>query len=634
METRITSVWTQIALIVLLVLALRLPFLNEAIQGDDIDYLYGAEHAQIEPLHPYHTRYVFLGDMVEMRGHPHPPLNVWFLAGLLAIFGDVREVPFHASYILFSLIAAVSALYLARRFSPHPLLATVLFLVTPAFVVNGTSLESDLPFIAFWLAAAALFVYAVDRKSLLALGLACLAMALAALTAYQAVALVPILFLYAWKRARRVFYLALLTPVFVIALFQIFERISAGSLPASVLAGYMQTYGFQAGEQKLKSAVALTGHLGWIVFPILTFAAFGRRVAILAVVALLAAAYDHNPIFWISIAAGAAVLIWSVEHWRDFLAQWILIFFAGAVVIFFAGSARYLLPLAVPVAILVTKQLSSKWLYVGIALELVLSLALAVVNYKQWGAYRDYAHSLTQTAQTKRVWVDGEWGLRYYLESEGALPLQRTQVIRPGDVVVSSQLQSFKFNTGGGTLAPLSEIGVTSRIPLRIVALNSHSAYSSAGIGLRPFDISNGPIDFVRADIVVERKPTLEYLPMNAPESAQQIIGGVYDLEQNKWRWTSANAVLLLKSPAQATPIKVDLYIPDQSPARTIRLLVNDRPLSEVHYDRPGSYTITTDAVSPEGSSATLTIAVDKTFSVPGDPRQLGIILTEAGFEK
>lgn len=194
METRITSVWTQIALIVLLVLALRLPFLNEAIQGDDIDYLYGAEHAQIEPLHPYHTRYVFLGDMVEMRGHPHPPLNVWFLAGLLAIFGDVREVPFHASYILFSLIAAVSALYLARRFSPHPLLATVLFLVTPAFVVNGTSLESDLPFIAFWLAAAALFVYAVDRKSLLALGLACLAMALAALTAYQAVALVPILF--------------------------------------------------------------------------------------------------------------------------------------------------------------------------------------------------------------------------------------------------------------------------------------------------------------------------------------------------------------------------------------------------------------------------------------------------------
>jgi len=634
LETRITSVWTQIALIVLVVLALRLPFLNEAIQGDDVDYLYGAEHAQIEPLHPYHTRYVFLGDMVEMRGHPHPPLDVWYLAGLLALFGDVREIPFHAAYILFSLIAGVSALYLARRFCPYPVLATVLFLVTPAFVVNGTSLESDLPFVAFWLAAVAMFVHAVDRKSLFTMGLSCVAMALAALTAYQAVVLVPILFLYAWKRAGRVFYIALLTPVFVIALFQIFERISAGSLPASILEGYMQSYGFQAGAQKLKSAVALAGHLGWIVFPILTFAAFGRRIAILGVVALLAGVYDHNPIFWVSIAAGASVLIWSVEHGHDFLAQWILIFFAGAVVIFFAGSARYLLPLAVPVAILVTKQLSPRWLYAGIALELVLSLALAVVNYKQWGAYREYARSLAQDAQTKRVWVDGEWGLRYYLESEGALPLQRNQVVRPGDVVVSSQLQSFKFNTGGGTLAPLSEIGVTSRIPLRIVALNSRSAYSSAGLGLRPFDISRGPIDFVRADIVVERKPTLEHLPMNAPEGAQQIISGVYELEENKWRWTSGNAVLLLKSPGQPTPIKVDLYIPDQSPARTIRLFVDDRPLSEVHYDRPGAYAITTDPVTPLGSSTTLTIAIDKTFSVAGDPRQLGIILTGAGFEK
>jgi hypothetical protein len=166
------------------------------------------------------------------------------------------------------------------------------------------------------------------------------------------------------------------------------------------------------------------------------------------------------------------------------------------------------------------------------------------------------------------------------------------------------------------------------------VALNSRSAYSSAGLGLRPFDISRGPIDFVRADIVVERKPTLAYLPMNAPESAQQIVSGVYELEQNKWRWTSEKAVLLLKSPAQPTPIKVDLYIPDQSPARVIRLLVGDRLIQEARYGRPGSYTITTDPITIKGASATLTIAIDKTFSVAGDPRQLGIILTGAGFEK
>ena len=75
--------------------------------------------------------------MVDMRGHPHPPLNSWYLGLLLAIFKDVHEIPFHAAYILFSLIAAFSALSLAHRFSPYPLSATLLFLATPAFVING-----------------------------------------------------------------------------------------------------------------------------------------------------------------------------------------------------------------------------------------------------------------------------------------------------------------------------------------------------------------------------------------------------------------------------------------------------------------------------------------------------------------
>jgi len=610
------------------VLGLRLPFLNQAIQGDDVYYLYGAEHAQIDPAHPYHTSYVFLGDMVEMRGHPHPPLDVWVLAGLLALFHDIHEVPFHGAYILFSLIAGISAFALARRFSPQPLLATALFLVTPAFIINGTSLESDLPFIAFFLASIALFE--------INLPLSCLAMALAALSAYQAVVLVPILLLYA-RRDRRA-RIACFTPILVIGAWQLYERLSSGALPATVLAGYMQTYGFQEATQKLKSAVALTGHLAWLIFPLLTFAAFGRRARFLIVIMLVAALYDSHPLFWLSISAGAGVLIWCAEHWRDWLSQWVLIFFAAALAIFFAGSARYLLPIALPVAILATRQLSRRWLYAGIALQAVLSLSLAVVNYKHWNGYRRFAQSLAadtaSSAATRRVWVNGEWGLRYYFESEGALPLQRGQAVRPGDIVVSSSLAyPLKFTTGGGTMAPMAALGITSRIPLRLVALNTRSAYSRAGLGLRPFDIARGPIDYVRAEMVVERTPTLEYLPMNAPGAEEQIISGVYDLE-DRWRWISGKAVLLLKSPPQPTPIKVQLYISDQAPARIVHLFVDDRPLSEIKYARPGLYTITTAPVTPAGATATLTIVVDKTFSAPGDHRELGIILNGAGFEK
>ena len=69
-------------------------------------------------------------------------------------------------------------------------------------MVNGNSLETDLPFLAFWMASVALFCLADAWL------LAAVAMALAALTAYQAVFLTPILAVYLWlfdrRRARRV----------------------------------------------------------------------------------------------------------------------------------------------------------------------------------------------------------------------------------------------------------------------------------------------------------------------------------------------------------------------------------------------------------------------------------------------
>ena len=165
-----------------LVILLRLLFVNQAIQGDEIYYLAGAQHAQIEPLHPNNTEYAFLGKMVEMRGHPHPPFNASYLGLLLWLFGDIREVPFHLAYIPFSLMAALSCLAIAIRWTTRPLLATLLFIATPAFVINGGSLESDLPLLAFWMVAIATFLSAVESRSLVKLTLSAVAMFFTAMT--------------------------------------------------------------------------------------------------------------------------------------------------------------------------------------------------------------------------------------------------------------------------------------------------------------------------------------------------------------------------------------------------------------------------------------------------------------------
>ena len=620
----------QILVVTLLVLALRLPFLNQAIQGDDVYYLHGAQHAQIDPLHPNHARYVFLGEMVDMRGHPHPPLNAWVLAALLAAIGGIREPAFHAGYILFSLIAAFSALALARRFTAHPLAATLLFLVTPAFVVNGNSLESDVPFVAFWLASVALFVYAVDRRSMALLAASCLAMALAALAAYQAIVMVPILLLYG-RKWRASWIAAITAPAMLIA-WQLWERSATGTMPATVLAGYMQTYGLQAFAQKLKNAMALTGHLGWLVFPILPAAAFRRQWWVL-LAGLPFAGVDANPLFWLSVGIGLLVLAAALQRWREFPSAWILLFFGAALILFFAGSARYLLPIALPVAILVARELPARWLYAGVACELVLSVGLAVVNYQHWDGYRTFARSLADQTENRRVWVNGEWGLRYYMQSEGALPLLRGQAVHPGEMVVSSSLAfPVAISGGGGMLAPLSSAEIRPPVPLRIAALGGRSAYSTTLFGLRPFDISTGPIDRVRAEVFTEREPRLEDLPMNAPEAAEQIVSGIYNLENGQWRWMSGNAVLLLKSPADPKPLTVRLYIPDSAPGRTVTVSVDGRQVAQTTFPKPGTYTLTSEPLRPAGKSAMVSIGIDKTFSAPGDRRELGAILSQAGF--
>ncbi|HEY2845283.1 MAG TPA: glycosyltransferase family 39 protein [Bryobacteraceae bacterium] len=626
-------------LLVALVILLRLPFLNQPIQGDDVYYLYGAQHAQIDPLHPLSNSYMFLGDVVDMRGHPHGPMNPWILAMLLAALGDVREVPFHLAYTLFSVIAALSMWSLARRFCEKPFAATLLFLAVPAFVVNGNSLEADLPFLAFWMASVALFVRGVDTGSKLALAGSAVAGALAGLTAYQAVLLTPILAVYLLqkKSARVAAWAVLLAAPAAIAVWQIWEWSTRGAFPAAILLSYMRSYSFHKTSNTLRSAIALVVHSAWIVSPVLVIAAFlinkelrvkrdRWRLFAAAAAMLCAGFYDLNPLFWISIGCGVLLLTWLVRasvH-RDFLAAWAMLFFAGAMLIFFAGSARYLLPMAAPVAILAVQTAPQRWIAAGFALQLALSLGLATANYQHWNGYRTFAGTLAKDAQEHRVWVDAEWGLRYYLESEGALPLSRDQLLQPGDTVVWSELaHPVTLNT---PLAQVSNLAIVPGVPLRLISLSRRSAYSSASEGLLPFEISDAPADRVHADRVVARKPELTYLDPRDPRAAAHVISGLFPDG-----WTSEQASVMLKLPEKPAAVEVAFYIPPDAPARRVQLLVDGQLVADETFPKDGPYKLAAP-YQASGTTATVTVIIDKTHSVPGDQRKLGVLITAIGF--
>ena len=95
--------------------------------------------------------------------------------------------------------------------------------------------------------------------------------------------------------------------------------------------------------------------------------------------------------------------------------------------------------------------------------------------------------------------------------------------------------------------------------------------------------------------------------------------------------WSSEHTSVLLKTPEKAASVEVVLYIPPAAPARHVQLLVDGRLIAEDTFAGAGSYKLTAP-IQLSNPTATVTVAVDKTFSAPGDRRQLGVVITGLGF--
>lgn len=527
----------QLPALLLLTLALHLPFLNQAFHMDDFLYIDLARNALVHPWFPNDMPYVFDGKVVSMAGHSHPPLNAYFLALIWKFSGGLSEPLAHGFYLVFPLLATWAFFSLARRFTRRAATATLLFASVPPLVVMSHTVMADVPTLALALAGIACFISGCEEGRPVRLVLAALALSLAAFCSYIALAALPALLVFAWlkRRLRWPILLVFAAPIALLIVWQYANYLHLGQWPIRLLGSYVQQLGYLQVELRERAAASVFIFLGGtLLFPLLLVAVllatapWTAAVSALAGMAVLSLSHllDGYALpervvvtlgFGLGVAVAAAMLarvpreagqsVVRGESDELFLHAWFLLGLFSILVLYSVGSNRYLLPLAPPLLLLSFRRLEERvppgWIrglsVLALAWNLVWALSLARADYEFAGAYRAYAKRLAERhlGQSQPLFFSGEWGFRHYLGAIGGRILSFESEPVPGAWVVKSRLclsRAFAEHLDG-PLVPIEQEAITVASPWHLLDRASHAGFYSTGWGLLPWSWSRAPLD-------------------------------------------------------------------------------------------------------------------------------------------
>ncbi|MCL4472618.1 MAG: glycosyltransferase family 39 protein [Actinobacteria bacterium] len=542
--------------IVLFVLLITLPFINQPLHMDDGTFL---DFAKVNLVHPFQQHipdYHLMGVDIPAFRDTHPAVDWLYITLLMKLTGSDSEPLLHLGYIIFPLIAAVSMFFLSRRFIKNALLATLLILATPALMTASHTLMGDMPLLALWLAATAIYIYGVDRGDMRLLVLAGVATTLAVFAGYQGLALLVLLPAYAWINRRLSWrtVLPLLLPAAAFGLFTVYNYIDYGGPPRFT---HAKGLSMQEGDLIGRFQGTLLQVGGASVFPLALagiFALRRRRYFLLPIVGAIAAAwgiYHYRndaytaaaAVLFVIFMTGVVMALASVtadgigqlrrivlrrEFDADFvfLALWLLSMLAAVIVLLPHSTAKYSLPFLAPLILMVFREAearipSRKVLMTVMSLAVFFTLGTGVIvsaaDYQLAQTYKDYALSFDPAAYRPggakyqgppfngvshikhfpTVWFVGEWGFRHYMESEGYQYLT-TDSTAPvaGDLIVKPRLSEWPL--ADQVTSRMRLVGTTvvqGSLPVRVMSFEAGAGLYGNFWGPLPYSVSDAPIE-------------------------------------------------------------------------------------------------------------------------------------------
>lgn len=488
-----------------LLLALYLPFINQALHIDDPFFVAMGDQVLRDWTRPLSFYDNWMGKSLRVfENSVNPPLQGYFLGGVMALFGH-REWVLHLFSFLFMVVFFLAVADLGRRFGVSPIGAGLLASVTPAVMVTGHTLTPDMALAAFYTAALACFIRGCDSGGVRWLWAGGACGAAAVLFRYTGLSLLALMVLYALliggapllvrlKRAG----IALVLPVLSLAGWSLLTFVQYGAPHLAAALRFNPKYAPQGDEWAMLRLLALVCYIGGTtIFPFSLIRLGVERKArsrfLTPVLLLLSGAFALFLRFGLYHTAGQAALAFLLFsagligmhqllalplrgrrwNWEEgFLSLWFAGVFLSCILQRFAAVRRILI--LVPAWVLLyLRRTGSPVRWTTVAATALLGLALSVADFSQAEVYRGFARDLAlrHKAAAGTTWCSGHWGFQYYMERLGlkAFDIER-DAVREGDrVVIASEAWPQLFFPSFDTSWPMPAGRTVEAGPVTIV---------------------------------------------------------------------------------------------------------------------------------------------------------------------
>ena len=511
--------------LVLVTVALFVPFVHKPFNIDDPLFIWTAKHIQHNPLDFYGFDVNWGKKITSMASvNKNPPLFSYFLAGVGIVCGW-SEAAMHLAVMVSLIALALGTFRLAGQLGGNPLQAALISMCTPVVMVSGTSVMCDVPMVALWVWAVSYWIDGNEAPyhmwPMLGAGLM---IAAAGLTKYFGASLIPLLASYSLMRRTpfRQWFPYLLVPMALFILYNVGTCHTYGiglMTDAFVFSADVHQNSSPYTVQRIIDSLSFTGGglITALFFAPLLFRLQGRLICASTMAGLCIILHfwgiERSSNFGISIqqavfitaasvllTVAAADFIGNRDAKSLLLMLWVMGTFMFACVVNWTVSERIILPMAPAAGILISRRLALRTQqrnnleWAGFALALIPALSLSLLVTLADYRWSSEIHKVVQRIRLhspppgQSLWFQGHWGFQYYMEQIGGKTLDfAASEAHTGDLLVRPSFTTNFENLPDDVFDIVDTLQTAPLSWLAVMAPSTGAGFYSNEIGPLPY---------------------------------------------------------------------------------------------------------------------------------------------------